>query len=88
MYAFRKNLNLLLHQKIIQITPQPITLAALVDKAQDLNRNWCLYRGPHNSSRGPQGPRHNPNTRIQEMAAAEPPNVEINVIQSKGKFLK
>jgi hypothetical protein len=32
MYAFRKNLNPSLHQKIIQITPQPTTLAALVDK--------------------------------------------------------
>jgi hypothetical protein len=64
MYAFRKNLNLSLHQKIIQITPQPTTLAALVDKARDLNQNWCLYGGPHDSSRGPQGPRHNPNAQI------------------------
>jgi hypothetical protein len=39
MYAFRKNLNLSLHQKIIQITPQPTTLAALVNKARDLDRN-------------------------------------------------
>jgi hypothetical protein len=37
MYAFRKNLNPALHQKIIQITPQPTTLVALVDKAQDLD---------------------------------------------------
>jgi hypothetical protein len=33
MYTFRKNLNLSLHQKIIQITPQPTTLVALIDKA-------------------------------------------------------
>jgi hypothetical protein len=37
MYAFRKNLNLSLYQKIIQITPQPTTLAALVNKARDLD---------------------------------------------------
>jgi hypothetical protein len=53
MYAFRKNLNLSLHQKIIQITPQLTTLAALVDKAQDLDQNWHLYDGPCNFSRGP-----------------------------------
>jgi hypothetical protein len=53
MYAFRKNLNPSLHQKIIQITPQPTTLAVLVDKARDLDRNWCLYGGPHDSPRGP-----------------------------------
>jgi hypothetical protein len=40
MYAFRKNLNPSLHQKIIQITPQPTTLAALIDKARNLDRNW------------------------------------------------
>jgi hypothetical protein len=33
MYAFRKNLNPLLHQKIIQITPQPTTLVTLINKA-------------------------------------------------------
>jgi hypothetical protein len=64
MYAFRKNLNPSLHQKIIQITPQPTTLAALVNKARDLDQNWNLYGGPHDSFRGPQGPRHNPNARI------------------------
>jgi hypothetical protein len=53
MYAFRKNLNPSLHQKIIQITPQPTTLAGLVNKARDLNQNWCLYSNPCNSFRGP-----------------------------------
>jgi hypothetical protein len=53
MYTFRKNLNPLLHQKIIQITPQPTILMALVDKARDLNWNWHLYGGPHDFSREP-----------------------------------
>jgi hypothetical protein len=60
----------------------------LVDKARDLDRNWHLYGGPHDSSRGPQGPHHNPNARIQEVVLEEPPNVEINATQSKGKFQK
>jgi hypothetical protein len=88
MYAFRKNLNPSLHQKIIQITPQPTTLVALVDKARDLDWNWRLYEGPCDSSKGPQGPCCNPNAQIQEVATEEPPNVGINATQSKGKFLK
>jgi hypothetical protein len=88
MYAFRKNLNPLLHQKIIQITPQPTTLVALVDKARDLDQNWHLYRGPHNSSRGPQGPHCNLNAQIQEVTIKEPLNAEINATQTKGKFPK
>jgi hypothetical protein len=64
MYAFRKNLNPLLHQKIIQITPQPTTLVALVNKARDLNRNWRLYGSAQTSFCRSQGPHHNPNARI------------------------
>ena len=78
MYAFRKNLNPSLHQKIIQIMLQPTTLAALVDKAQDLDQNWHLYGRPRDSSRGPQSPRHNSNAQIWEVITEEPPNAEIN----------
>jgi hypothetical protein len=78
MYAFRKNLNPSLHQKIIQITLQPTMLAALIDKARNLNRNWHLYGGPHDSSRGSQSSRHNPNAWIQEVVSEEPLNAEIN----------
>jgi hypothetical protein len=86
MYAFRKNLNSSLHQKIIQITPQPTTLAALVDKARDLDRNWRLYGNAQNSFCRSQGPRRNQNARIQELDTGEAPNAEINATQTKGKF--
>src|SRR5437588_10691015 len=86
MYAFRKNLNLLLHQKIIQIMPQPTILAALVEKARDLDRNWRLYGSAQTSFHGSQGPRRNPNAQIREIDTGEAPNAEINVTQTKGKF--
>jgi hypothetical protein len=86
MYVFRKNLNPSLHQKIIQITPQPTTLAALVDKARDLDRNWRLYGSAQTSFRGSQGPHRNPNARIREIDTGEPLNAEINATQTKGKF--
>jgi hypothetical protein len=79
-------LNLSLHQKIIQITPQPTTLAALVDKARDLDRNWRLYGGPQTSFWGNQGSHRNPNARIREVISEEPLDVEINATQSKRKF--
>jgi hypothetical protein len=59
-----------------------------VNKAQDLDQNWCLYGGPHDFSKGPQNPCRNPNAWIQEVVSEEPPNAEINATQSKGKFLK
>jgi hypothetical protein len=86
MYAFRKNLNPSLHQKIIQITPQPTTLAALVDKARDLDRNWRLYGSAQTSFHGSQGPRRNPSARIWEVDTGEAPNAKINATQTKGKF--
>jgi hypothetical protein len=86
MYAFRKNLNPSLHQKIIQITPQPTMLAALVNKARDLDRNWRLYGGPQTSFHGGQSSRRNLNVWIREVNSEEPLNVEINATQSKGKF--
>ena len=78
MYVFRKNLNLSLHQKIIQITPQPTTLATLVDKARDLDRNWHLYGSAQTFFHGSQGPRRNPSARIWEVDTGEAPNAEIN----------
>jgi hypothetical protein len=86
MYAFRKNLNPSLHQKIIQITPQPTTLAALIDKARDLDQNWHLYGSAQTSFRGSQGPRRNPSAQIWEVNTGEAPNAEINATQTKGKF--
>jgi len=46
MYAFRKNLNQLLHQKIIQMSLQPDTMTALVKAARDLDKNWHMFAGP------------------------------------------
>jgi hypothetical protein len=49
MYVFRKNLNQSLHQKIIQMSPQPNTMATLVQAARDLDKNWCMFAGPPRS---------------------------------------
>jgi hypothetical protein len=75
MYAFRRNLNQSLHQKIIQMSPQPAIMMALVKAARDLDKNWHIFAGPPRS-----GP-HRPNIR----ALDDKPNMEINTFQGKPK---
>jgi hypothetical protein len=73
MYAFRKNLNQSLHQKIIQMSPQPDTMIALVKAARDLDKNWCMFSCPPRSR--PQCP--------GIRALDDKPNTEINAFQGK-----
>jgi hypothetical protein len=46
MYTFRRMLPRALHEKIIALSPQPTTLADLVEKARDFDRSWRLFQGP------------------------------------------
>jgi hypothetical protein len=46
MYAFRRNLNQSLHQKIVQMSPQPTTMTDLVKATRDLDKNWRMFAGP------------------------------------------
>jgi len=64
MYAFRKALDTALHNKLLQLSPMPTTLAGLVEKAREFDRNWRTFAGP---TRGFQ--RRNP--RIQEISEEE-----------------
>jgi hypothetical protein len=75
MYAFRRNLNQSLHQKIIQMSPQPATMADLVKAARDLDKNWRMFAGPIRSRS------RCPNIR----ALDDKPNTEINAFQGKPK---
>ena len=43
MFAFRKNLNPALHQKLLGISPLPDTLAALITKAREFDQIYHLY---------------------------------------------
>ena len=64
-HCFRKNLNSQLHNKILQISPQPATLADLVKKARELDKNWRIF------ARNTGGtPCRNP--RVQEISRQTP----------------
>jgi hypothetical protein len=75
MYGFRKNLNQLLHQKIIQMSLQPATMTTLVQAARDLDKNWRMFVGP------PRSGTCHPTIR----AVDDKPTLEINGFQGKSK---
>ena len=50
MFAFRKNILMALHEKIIALHPQPTTLKDLVEKASAFDQVWRVYR-PQTSGR-------------------------------------
>ena len=57
------------------MSPQPNTMATLVQAARDLDKNWCMFAGPPRS-----GPRR-PGIRVLD----DKPNTEINAFQGKPK---
>src|SRR5579863_931361 len=59
-YAFRRCLHPSLQQKLLNVTPAPTTLDAMVQKARDFDRNWHIYAGPAKPRRG---------NRVQEIKA-------------------
>jgi len=76
MYAFCRALDTALHNKLLQLSPMPTTLAGLVEKAREFDRNWRTFAGP---TRGFQ--RRNP--RIQEISEEES---EINAFPQPSPF--
>ncbi len=52
MFAFRRNLNPALHNKLLTLSPQPATLAALVEKARQFDQLYQLYNSPAFTQRG------------------------------------
>src|SRR3984893_11458629 len=46
MFAFHRNLNQALHNKLLTISPQPNTLTALVEKARQFDQLYQLYNSP------------------------------------------
>jgi len=76
MYAFRRALDTALHNKLLQLSPMPTTLAGLVEKAREFDKNWRTFAGP---TRGFQ--RRNP--RIWEISEEES---EINAFPQPSPF--
>jgi len=76
MYAFCRALDTALHNKLLQLSPMPTTLAGLVEKAREFNKNWRTFAGP---TRGFQCR----NPRIREISEEES---EINAFPWPSPF--
>jgi len=50
MWAFRRNLPLILQQKLLTLSPQPTTLDTLVKKAREFDCNWEIFGRPSGTS--------------------------------------
>jgi len=46
IYAFCRALDTALHNKLLQLSPMPMTLAGLVEKAREFDKNWRTFAGP------------------------------------------
>jgi len=66
MFAFRKALPQVLHQKIIGVSPQPTTLDGLAEKAREFNCIWQLYSNPSFTNSHPRGPTNRALTAKEE----------------------
>ena len=75
MFAFRKNIPMALHEKIITLHPQPMTLKDLVEKASAFDQVWHVYR-PQMSGRS-----RGYNARATAMGQEE--EAQINLFQPK-----
>jgi len=79
MFTFCNALNGAISNKIASQSPQPATLAELVEWARDLDRNWRIYT----KLLGNQGNQHQGrNPQIHELSA-ENSNAEINATQGQ-----
>jgi len=79
MFTFRNAINSAISNKIASQSPQPATLAELVEQACDLDRNWHMYAKPL-GNQGNQHQGHNP--QIHKLSA-ENSNAEINATQGQ-----
>ena len=46
MFAFRNNLKPEIHNKLLLVSPQPTTLAGLVEKAREIDNSWRTFGNP------------------------------------------
>jgi len=79
MFTFRNALNGAISNKIASQSPQPVTLAELVQRARDLDRNWRMYAKPL-GNQGNQRQGHNPHVRE---LSAENSDAVINATQGQ-----
>jgi hypothetical protein len=72
MFAFRKNLPEALHNKLLGLSPQPTTLAALVEKTRAFDNAYHLYKQNRPARSEPRG------RNARTLTTEERPSAAIN----------
>jgi hypothetical protein len=73
MFAFRKNILMALHEKIIALHPQLTTLKDLVEKASAFDQVWRVYR--------PQTSGQSRGYNVRATAMGQEDEAQINLFQ-------
>src|SRR6266404_3046976 len=66
IFAFKRNLNNGIHQKLLGVSPTPTTLADLVSKAHKFDHAYEIYQ-----SQNPRGPRPPPSAKNRNLVTDE-----------------
>ena len=74
MYAFRRAINQGLHTKLLGISPQPTTMATLVEKTREFDRLWRVYQKGTTKNNDT----HNPRRARAVTTAEEGSSTQIN----------
>ena len=85
MYAFRKQLNKGIQDKLVLVSPQPNTLDALIAKSRELDNNWRMFAQPRSGFT--TTPRRQ-GTRIRELSTETETVADINATQPRRNSTK
>jgi hypothetical protein len=89
MYAFRQNIPGALHQKIIGVSPPPMTLARLVELAKEFDQTWRMYNAPRTQTSTSSFNCRRPNVRSTNPDDQEDPTVALaSFLPKTGQFKK
>ena len=80
MFAFRKNLKPEIHNKLMLVSPQPTTLAGLIEKAREINNNWRTFANPGGQGRRSSNFRQSNNPKVWEVINED---AEVNATRGR-----
>ena len=80
MFAFRRNLKPEIYNKLMLVSPQPNTLAGLVEKAREIDNNWRTFANPGGQGRRSSNFHRSNNPKVREVINED---TEVNATQGR-----
>ena len=85
MFAFQRNLKPEIHNKLLLVSPQPTTLAGLVEKAREIDNDWRTFGNPGGKGRRSFNFCRSNNPKVQEVINED---AEVNATRGRTTPLK